>query len=54
MLLVEESSETGLFRYLSNHVFRSPYLGESISYEGHLFFQNLQNLIYISKTQKKN
>ena len=53
MLLVEGSSETGLFRYLSNHVFRSPYLGESISYEGHLFFQNLQNLIYISKTEKK-
>ena len=53
MLLVEMSSETSLFRHLSNHVFRSPYFRKYISYEGQLFFHNVQNLMYISKTRKK-
>ena len=43
MLLLKESSENGLFRHLSNHVFRSPEVQEHISSEGHLFFENVQN-----------
>ena len=43
MLLVEGSSETGVFRHLSNHVFRSPYVQENIRYEGYLFFEYVQN-----------
>ena len=42
MLLVEGSSETELFRHLSNHVFRSQ-AQKYISYEGHLFSENIQN-----------
>ena len=38
MLLVKDYSETGLFRHLSNHVFRSLQVQKYISYEGHLFF----------------
>ena len=53
MLLVEESFKMGLFRHLSNHIFRSPYFEKYISYGDHLFVQNIQNLIYISKTLKK-
>ena len=45
MLLPEGSSETGLFRLLSNHIFRSPSFGKYISHEGHLLFENVQNLI---------
>ena len=37
MLLLEGSSETELFRHLSNHVFRSLYFWKYISYEGHVF-----------------
>ena len=47
------SSEKGFFRYLSNHGFPSPYFGKYISYEGHLFYENFQNFIYISKIPKK-
>ena len=32
----------GLFRHLSNHVFRSCNFLKYISYDGHLFFQNVQ------------
>ena len=53
MLVVERSSETGLFGHLSNLVFRSQYFRKHISYKGHLFFKNVQDFIYISKTQKK-
>ena len=53
MLLVEVSSETGFFIHLSNHIFRSPSVQKYISYEGHIFFENVQNWIYISKLQKK-
>ena len=44
MLLVEESSEIGFFRKLSNSVFWSPHLRKYISYEGHIFFENILNL----------
>ena len=53
MYHIAESSKTGLVRHLSNHVFRSPYFRKYISYEGQLFFHNVQNLMYISKTRKK-
>ena len=53
MLLVEGSSETQLFRDLSNNVFRNPYSRKYISYEGRLFFENVQNLMFISKIEKK-
>ena len=49
MLLIESFSETGLFRHLSNHVFRSPQVQKYISYEGYLLFENVQNWISISK-----
>ena len=53
MLLVEGSSETPLYRHLSNNVFRNPEFRKYISYEGHLFFQSVTNFIYISKMQQK-
>ena len=53
MLLVDGSSETGLFRHLSNHVFRIPLVQKSIGYQGHLFSQNVQNWIEISKMRQK-
>ena len=48
MLTIEGCSETGPFRHLSNHVFRSIYFRKYISYEAHLLFQNVQNFKYIS------
>ena len=39
MLTVEESSETEVFRHLSNHIFRSPYFGKYRSYERHLLWK---------------
>ena len=53
MLLFEGSSKTGVFRHLSNNVFRSLYLPKYMSYEDHLWFENVQNIIYMSKIQKK-
>ena len=44
-LLLEVSSKIGIFRQLSNHIFRSPTFWKYISYECHLFFENAQNLI---------
>ena len=43
MLLVEITSETGLFKHLYSHVFRSPELKKYITYKGDLCFENLQN-----------
>ena len=53
MLLVEGSSDTGLFRKLSKQVFRSPEVQKYISYTGHLFFENVQNWIYVSEMQER-
>ena len=53
MLVVERSSEMGLFRRLFNHVFRNPYVQKYINHQGHLFFENVKNLILILKLQKK-
>ena len=53
MVLVVRSSETGRFRYISNHVFRSKKKKKYISYEDHLFFGNVQNWVSISKMKQK-
>ena len=53
MLLLKASSKTGLFGLLSNRVFCSTLFRKHITYEGHLFFQNLQNFIDISKMQQE-
>ena len=53
ILTVKGCSEMGLFRHLSNHVFRSCNFLKYISYDGHLFFQNVQSLIYISEMKQK-
>ena len=39
---VEGSSQTGVFRHLSMHVFRGPYVRKYISCEGHLFLKMLE------------
>ena len=52
MLLLEGSCEVGLFRHLSHHLFRSPYYPKSVGYEGHLFLENVQNLIQISVIER--
>ena len=43
MFFVEETSKTGFYRHLSNHLFRRRYFGKYIGYEGHRFFKNVQN-----------
>ena len=53
MLPVKGSFETGLFVHISSHVFRSAYFPKGISYERHLFFENISNLIQISKILEK-
>ena len=53
MLLVEGFSETWLFKLLTNRVFPSAEVQKDNSYEGHLFFENVQNWIEISKMLKK-
>ena len=53
MFVVEATSETGLYRHLVNHLFRRRSFGNYIGYEGHLFFENVQNLMWISKMQRK-
>ena len=53
MLLVEGSSTTGLFIHLCNNVICRPESRKYISYEAHLFFQNVQKLMLISKMLKK-
>ena len=53
MLPVKGSFETGLLGHISSHVFRSVKFRKRISYQGHLFFENVLNLMHISKMQKK-
>ena len=53
MVVFEGSSETGLFTHSTNHVFWSPLPRKYISYEGHLFSENVKHMRYISKMQKK-
>ena len=53
MLLVEGSSKTELFRNLSKHVFGVRNFGHTKPLTLIFFFQNVQNLRYISKMQQK-
>ena len=45
MLLLDGSSERGLLRHLSNHVFGALNLGNAKSMRVCLFFQNVQDLM---------
>ena len=49
MLVVEASSETRLFRHLSNHVFAVRNLRNTKAMRVMFFFENIQDLIQISK-----
>ena len=53
MLLVERSSETGLFRHLSNYVFRVRNFGITKALRVIFFFQNNQNVMQSLKKQEK-
>ena len=53
MLLVEGSSETGLFRHLSNHVFWSPSVKKYIHYEGQFFLKVFKIESKFRKRKKK-
>ena len=53
MLPFKGSLETGLIGHRSRHVFRSAQFWNKISYEGHPFFENVGNLMKISKMQEK-
>ena len=53
MLPVKGSFERGLFGHISKHVFRSANFRKKINYQGHLFFENVQDLIQIYKMQEK-
>ena len=52
MLPLKWSFETGLFGNISNHVFRIAQFRKSISSGGHLFFETVQNLMYIFKVSE--
>ena len=49
----EETSKTGFYRYLFHHLFGRRLFGKYIGYEGHLFFENVLNSMYIAKMQRK-
>ena len=53
MLFVEGHSEGGFLRHLSNHLFRRRRIRKYIGYEGHLFFENVQNVMYILEMRRK-
>ena len=48
MLTAHKCSDTGSFRHLSKPAFKRP-----ITSEAHLFFQKIQNFMYISELQQK-
>ena len=45
MFVVEDTSKTGFYRHLFNHLFRGRRFWNYIGYEGQLFFENVQNLM---------
>ena len=53
MLTIERCSEILLFRHSSKHVIRRPLFWKSITYERHLFFQNVQNFMLSSEMEQK-
>ena len=54
MTPVERSSQTGVFRHLSKHVFLGRQFRKYISYEGHLFFWKCSKFNADSRNAKKN
>ena len=54
MLVVEASSETGRFRYLSNNLFQSSQVEKYISYDGHLFLKCSKLNANLENAKKKN
>ena len=53
MVALKGFSVAGIFRNLSKYVFCSPQPRKHIRYEGHLFFQNNQNLMLNSGIEQK-
>ena len=53
MFVVENTPKTRFYRHLYNHLFRGRRFGNYIGYEGQLFFENVQNLMLVSKFQRK-
>ena len=53
MFVVEDTSKTRFYRQLFNQLFRTRLFGNYIGYEGHLFLENMKNLICVSKFQRK-
>ena len=53
MTPVERSSQTGVFRHLSKHVFRGRQFRKCITYEGHLFFWKCSKFNANSKNEEK-
>ena len=53
MLLVEESSQIGLFKHLSDNDFGVRNIANKKAVKVIFFFQNIQNLMYILKKQQK-
>ena len=53
MLTFQGCSKAGRFKHLSKHVFHSLQFQKYIRYESHRFFQDVWNLRYISKMEKK-
>ena len=51
---VERSSQTGVFRHLSRHVFRGRWFRKYISYEGHLFFWKCSKFNTEAKSAQNN
>ena len=52
MLLLEGSSEMRLFRYLSNHIFRSLWVQKYVSYEHHIFLKMFEIQFKFWKSKK--
>ena len=50
----EETSNTGFYRHLSTHLFWRGLFGKYIGHEGRLFFEDVQNLILVSKMRRKS
>ena len=53
MLTAHKFSDTGLFRHLSNIAFYTLQFQKQITSEAHIFFQSIQNFMYILEMQRK-
>ena len=52
MCVVEDTSKMGFHRHSFNHLFPRRKFEKYIGYEDHLFVENVQNLMQISKMQR--